>query len=398
MTSHAVQSLAVLGSTGSIGVSTLDVVARHPGRFRVHALAAQRDVEGIFAQCMRFEPPVVALADEQAAGRLAAKIRAAGLGCEVQAGARAIELLAAHAAVDTVVAAIVGAAGLRSTLAAARAGKKILLANKESLVMAGALMMDAVRSSGALLLPVDSEHSAIFQALPRGYAGDPQTAGVRRLLLTASGGPFRLLRADQLGAVTPEQACAHPKWVMGRKISVDSATLMNKGLEVIEAHYLFHAAPEQIEVVIHPQSIVHSLVEYIDGSVVAQLGNPDMRTPIAYALAFPERIESDVRPLDLFEVATLQFERPDMARFHCLRLAYDALRAGGATPVYLNAANEIAVESFLAGRLPFDRIPVLIEEVLGRLPAAGTDSLERILGADERARSAARDWLAAMVG
>ncbi|HZP91515.1 MAG TPA: 1-deoxy-D-xylulose-5-phosphate reductoisomerase, partial [Burkholderiales bacterium] len=226
------QSLAVLGSTGSIGVSTLDVVARHPERFRVHALAAQRDVEGIFAQCMRLGPPVVALADAQAAGRLEAKIRAAGLGCEVQAGARAIERLAAHPAVDTVVAAIVGAAGLRSTLAAARAGKKILLANKESLVMAGELMMDTLRSSGAMLLPVDSEHSAIFQALPRGYAGDPQAAGVRRLLLTASGGPFRLLRADQLGAVTPEQACAHPKWVMGRKISVDSATLMNKGLEV----------------------------------------------------------------------------------------------------------------------------------------------------------------------
>ncbi|HZP93293.1 MAG TPA: 1-deoxy-D-xylulose-5-phosphate reductoisomerase, partial [Burkholderiales bacterium] len=282
------------------------------------------------------------------------------------------------------------------TIVALGEGIDLALANKESLVVGGELVSALSQATGARIIPVDSEHAALAQLIGPERANGPGT--IERLTITASGGPFRGRTRAELETVTPDQALAHPTWTMGAKITIDSATLMNKGLEVIEAHHLFHVAPEQIEVVIHPQSIVHSLVEYIDGSVVAQLGNPDMRTPIAHALAFPERIESDVRPLDLFEVATLQFERPDMARFYCLRLAYEALRAGGAMPVYLNAANEIAVESFLAGRLPFDRIPVLIEEVLARLPAAGTDSLERILGADERARSAARDWLAAMVG
>ncbi|MGH8677042.1 MAG: 1-deoxy-D-xylulose-5-phosphate reductoisomerase [Burkholderiales bacterium] len=391
------QRIAILGSTGSIGLSTLAVASRHLSRFRIFALAANRDVEKLFAQCVEFEPQIAVMADPDGAAQLRARVRDAGLHCEVLGGADALETVAAHPEVDSVMAAIVGAAGLRSTLAAARAGKKVMLANKESLVMAGRLLTDAVRSGGATLLPIDSEHNAIFQALPPGYAGDLAAAGVRRLLLTASGGPFRRLRLDELSAVTPEQACAHPNWVMGRKISVDSATLMNKGLEVIEARFLFNAKPEQIQVVIHPQSVVHSLVEYVDGSVIAQLGNPDMRTPIAHALAYPERIETEVKSLNLFAVASLEFEPPDLERFACLRLAYDALRAGGSAPVHLNASNEVAVASFLAGRLPFNRIADLLEEVLNRLAPAPVNSLDAVLDADRAARRTAEQWLAATV-
>jgi 1-deoxy-D-xylulose-5-phosphate reductoisomerase len=397
MSAHAMQRLAVLGSTGSIGVNTLAVAAMHPDRFRVDALAANRDVDRLFAQCVEFRPRWAVMADETAAGRLRERVRAASLQCEVLGGTAALERIAAHPEVDAVMAAIVGAAGLRSTLAAAAAGKKVLLANKEAMVMAGPLVMAAVRESGATLLPIDSEHNAIFQALPAHYAREPAQAGIRRLLLTASGGPFRNLPTEKFASVTPQQACAHPKWVMGRKISVDSATLMNKGLEVIEAAFLFNVKPEQIEVVIHPQSVVHSLVEYVDGSVIAQLGNPDMRTPIAHALAFPERIENGVAPLDLFAVATLQFERPDLSRFPCLGLAYAALRAGAGAPVILNAANEVAVASFLDGRLSFSRIAVLVEEVLTQIPQMRAGSLQEILTADTEARRVAREWLAAAV-
>ncbi len=385
--------LAILGSTGSIGANTLAVVERHPDRFEVTALSADRQVERLLAQCIKFRPKYAAMADAAAAEQLRAKVRAAGLKCEVLAGESALLDIAAAPEVDAVMAAIVGSPGLPSTLAAARAGKQLLLANKEALVMAGALLMDAVRASGAVLLPIDSEHNAIFQALPRGFDGDFGRAGVRRLWLTASGGPFLRAAPEQLAQVTPEQACAHPNWVMGRKISVDSATLMNKGLEVIEASFLFGANPAQIEVVIHPQSIVHSLVEYVDGSVIAQLGNPDMRTPIAHALAYPERIDPGVEALDLFAVASLGFERPDLDRFPCLRLAYRALQAGGSAPILLNAANEVAVASFLKRRLAFDRIHELVEEVLQRVAVASVQSLEDVLAADAVARRTAMQKL-----
>lgn len=381
--------LAILGSTGSIGANTLAVVERHPDRFKVVALSANRQVDRLFAQCRQFRPVYAVMADPAASRQLRAKIREAGLTCEVLDGPEALEHVAAAPEVDAVMAAIVGSPGLRSTLAAARAGKQLLLANKEALVMAGALLMNAVQASGSVLLPIDSEHNAIFQALPRGFDGSFESAGVRRLWLTASGGPFLRTRRDQLFNVTPEQACAHPNWVMGRKISVDSATLMNKGLEVIEANFLFNAKPAQIEVVIHPQSIVHSLVEYVDGSVLAQLGNPDMRTPIAHALAYPERIDPGVEALDLFAIASLGFERPDTGCFPCLRLAYCALEAGGSAPILLNAANEIAVAGFLDGQLAFVRIPELVEEVLSRVPVTRVQSLEDVLAADFEARRAA---------
>jgi 1-deoxy-D-xylulose-5-phosphate reductoisomerase len=388
-----VKRLAILGSTGSIGVNTLAVVERHPDRFEVTALSADRQVERLLAQCLKFRPKYAAMADAAAANQLRAKVRAAGLQCDVLAGEAAVAHIAEAPEVDAVMAAIVGSPGLRSTLAAARAGKQLLLANKEALVMAGALLMDAVRASGAVLLPIDSEHNAIFQALPRGFDGDFERAGVRRLWLTASGGPFLRTAQGLMAQVTPEQACAHPNWVMGRKISVDSATLMNKGLEVIEASFLFRAKPAQIEVVIHPQSIVHSLVEYVDGSVLAQLGNPDMRTPIAHALAYPERIDPGVEPLDLFAVASLGFERPDLNRFPCLRLAYRALQVGGSAPILLNAANEVAVASFLERKLPFDRIPELVEEVMERVAASPVQSLEEVLAADALARRTAMQKL-----
>jgi 1-deoxy-D-xylulose-5-phosphate reductoisomerase len=394
---NGVRNLAVLGSTGSVGISTLDVARRHRQRFRVFALAANRDVDGLFSQCVEFRPSLAALADRDAAATLRGRLRQAAIAVEVVDGPQSAEVVAAHPEVHSVMAAIVGAAGLRATLAAARAGKRLLLANKESMVMAGRLLIEATRKSGAVLLPIDSEHNAIFQALPAGYSGDPGASGVRRLLLTASGGPFRSTPLERLAQVTPEQACAHPKWVMGRKISVDSSTLMNKGLEVIEAHYLFNVKPEQIEVVIHPESVIHSLVEYVDGSVIAQLGNPDMRTPIAHALAFPERIDNGVKPLDLFEVGALHFERPDTLRFPCLRLAFEALRAGPAAAIHLNAANEVAVGNFLARRLAYDRIASLVEEVLQRLPGSPVGDLDQVLAADGQARRAAERLLAGVV-
>ncbi len=380
------QNVTVLGATGSIGVNTLDVIRRHPERFGVFALCANSQVQRLFEQVREFVPKYAVVGDALLADELAQRCRDAGLSTTVRHGVGALREMAAHPEVDTVMAAIVGAAGLEPTLAAARTGKKILLANKEVLVMAGELFMRAVREHGALLLPVDSEHNAIFQSLPSDISRGISACGVRRILLTASGGPFRTLARADLDEVTPEAACAHPNWVMGRKISVDSATMMNKGLEVIEAHWLFDCPPEQIEVVVHPQSVIHSLVEYADGSVLAQLGNPDMRTPIAYALAYPERIDAGVPPLDLLALARLDFEAPDPDRFPCLPLAYAALRAGGTAPAILNAANEVAVASFLDRRLPFPGIPRLIEATLAALPAGAEGSLDDVLAADAEAR------------
>jgi len=387
------RGLSILGSTGTVGRNTLDVVARHPDRFRVVGLTANLQVDRLFEQCMEHRPRYAAMLDEAAAGELDFRLRAAGVPCDVMSGPAGLERIAVAPEADSVMAAIVGAAGLGPTLAAARAGKRVLLANKEALVMAGPVFMDAVRASGATLLPIDSEHNAVFQALPAGYAGDLDGAGVRRIILTASGGPFRALPRDQFRSITPDQACAHPNWVMGRKISVDSATMMNKGLEVIEAHWLFNAPADRIEVVIHPQSVVHSMVEYMDGSVLAQLGNPDMRTPIAHALAYPDRIPAGVGSLDLVRAATLSFEAPDLDRFPCLRLAYEALARGGSAVVALNAANECAVESFLGGNLPFDRIAATIATVLELTPDVPVHSIEAVLAADAEARSRARQAL-----
>lgn len=384
------QNLTILGSTGSIGTSTLDVVARHPDRFRIIALTANCQADLLFRQCIQFKPRYAVLLDEAAAAGLRECIDGAGLDVEVLSGAAALEQVSILPEVDTVMAAIVGAAGLPPTLAAARAGKKILLANKETLVMAGNVFMEAVRASGSTLLPIDSEHNAVFQALPRGYDGNLAENGVRRILLTASGGPFLNMPLSGLQNVTPEQACAHPNWSMGRKISVDSASMMNKGLEVIEAHWLFNAAASDIQVVVHPQSVIHSLVEYVDGSMLAQLGNPDMRTPIAYGLAWPERIDSGVAPLDLFKVATMNFEAPDLDRFPCLALAYRALRAAGTAPAILNAANEVAVAAFLAKQISFLSIPRVIETVLDSLQVNAVGSLDDVLGADAEARRAAQ--------
>ncbi|HKX53391.1 MAG TPA: 1-deoxy-D-xylulose-5-phosphate reductoisomerase [Nitrosospira sp.] len=389
----AARHLTILGSTGSIGVNTLDVVARHPDRFRVVALTANKSVEKILEQCRRFEPRYAVLLDEVSAERLQAEIHGAGLATEVLWGVDSLEKVASLPDVDTVMAAIVGAAGIRPTFAAAAAGKRVLLANKETMVMAGRIFTDVVKANHATLLPIDSEHNAIFQSLPQNFNGDLHAVGVRRILLTASGGPFRQMPLAALGNVTPGQACAHPNWVMGRKISVDSATMMNKGLEVIEAHWLFEASPEQIEVVIHPQSIIHSMVEYVDGSVLAQLGNPDMRTPIAHALGFPERIETGVNPLDMFKVAQLDFEAPDFERFPCLRLAYQALASGGSAPAVLNAANEVAVDSFLKCLMPFTSIPAMIEDVMQTIGRRDIATLDDVLAADSMAREAAREWL-----
>jgi 1-deoxy-D-xylulose-5-phosphate reductoisomerase len=382
-----VTNLSVLGSTGSIGKNTLDVVARHPQSYRIFALTANQQDDLLFEQCRQFTPRYAVLLDEAAAGRLRRRIADSGLRTEVLCGGIALEQISAAPEVDAVMAAIVGAAGLRPTLAAARAGKKILLANKETLVMAGAVFMDAVHASGSLLLPIDSEHNAIFQSMPHDYAGDLTASGISKILLTASGGPFRNTPLPELHSVTPEQACAHPNWNMGKKISVDSATMMNKGLEVIEAHWLFNAPADSIQVVVHPQSVIHSLVQYVDGSVLAQLGNPDMRTPIAYALAYPERIDAGVAPLDLFHVAQLDFTAPDFERFPCLALAYQALRAGGTAPAVLNAANEVAVAAFLDKQIPFLAIPRLIEQVLAALPVAPVQTLDDVLAADAMARS-----------
>jgi 1-deoxy-D-xylulose-5-phosphate reductoisomerase len=389
----AVRHLTILGSTGSIGVSTLDVVARHPDRFRVVALTANKSVQKILEQCRRFEPRYAVLLDEASAERLRVEIRGAGLATEVLWGVDSLEKVASLPDVDTVMAAIVGAAGIRPTFAAAATGKRVLLANKETMVMAGRIFTDVVKENHATLLPIDSEHNAIFQSLPQHFGGDLRAVGVRRILLTASGGPFRQMPLTALENVTPGQACAHPNWVMGQKISVDSATMMNKGLEVIEAHWLFEASPEQIEVVIHPQSIIHSMVEYVDGSVLAQLGNPDMRTPIAHALGFPERIETGVNPLDMFKVARLDFEAPDFERFPCLRLAYQALASGGSAPAVLNAANEVAVDSFLKCLMPFTAISAMIEDVMQTIGRRDIATLDDVLAVDGMAREAAQEWL-----
>jgi 1-deoxy-D-xylulose-5-phosphate reductoisomerase len=371
-------NLAVLGATGSIGASTLDVVARHPGRYRVFALTANASADALLELCRTHRPRYAVLSDASSASEKAF----ASVGTELLKGHAAIDEVVAHADCHAVMAGIVGAAGLSSTLAAARAGKRVLLANKEALVMAGPLVMRVAREAGAMLLPVDSEHNAVFQCFS-------QTRLVRKIVLTASGGPFRAAPLESLAAVTPEQACAHPNWVMGRKISVDSATMMNKGLEVIEARWLFDVDPGRIEVLIHAQSIVHSLVEYIDGSMIAQLSNPDMRVPIAHALAHPERIDSGAQPLDLVSIKTLSFEKPDPSRFPCLRLAYAALDAGGTVAAVLNAANEVAVAAFLERRLAFTGIARVIEQTMARVPARAADDLEAILAADTDARRAA---------
>jgi len=389
--------VSVLGATGSIGRSTLDVIARHPDRYRVHALSAQGSVDCLFKQVCRFAPRVAVMVEADAADQLARRLRAAGSDTEVRSGAAALEEIAADPAAPIVMAAIVGAAGLLPALAAARAGKRLLLANKESLVMAGGLFTGAVAAGGATLLPIDSEHNALFQCLPQTAAG-VRLDGVERILLTASGGPFRRFSEEQLARVTPEQALAHPNWAMGRKVSVDSATLMNKGLEVIEACWLFDCDVDRIEVVVHPQSLVHSMVAYRDGSVLAQLGNPDMRTPIAHALAWPQRIDSGVAALDICAGGRLDFEPPDTARFPCLRLACEALRAGGDACAVLNAANEVAVAAFLGGGIGFMRIPELIEDALGRVAGGAGDSLDALFAADAAARAVVCERLAATGG
>jgi 1-deoxy-D-xylulose-5-phosphate reductoisomerase len=383
------RKVAVLGATGSIGGSTLDVIARHPDRFRATVLTAHSNVAALADLCVRFQPDLAVIADPALEGELSRRLAAAGIRCDIASGHDAVTQAVSGTLCDTVVAAIVGAAGLDSTLAAARTGKRLLLANKESIVMAGALLLDALAVGGGELIPVDSEHNAIFQCLP---GGRPPLAanGVRRLILTASGGPFRGRTRAELASVTPEQACKHPNWVMGRKISVDSATLMNKGLEVIEAHHLFGAAPDLIDVLVHPQSLVHSLVEYVDGSVLAQLGNPDMRTAIAHALAWPARIEAGVAPLDLATSAPLAFQQPDLDTFRCLALAFQALRAGGDATAILNAANEVAVEAFLAGSLPFLGIADLVESVLTELPPQPVVDVQTLNERDRTAREAAR--------
>jgi 1-deoxy-D-xylulose-5-phosphate reductoisomerase len=394
------RKITVLGATGSIGVSTLDVIARYPGVYSVHALSAFNRMDKLAAQAAACGAEVVAVPDTAARDRFKAAWAGSGAMPAIRVGEAALAELAGDPASDTVMAAIVGAAGLPGALAAARAGKRVLLANKEALVVAGGLFMDAVRASGAELLPIDSEHNAIFQCLPHtSRAGAPSepAPGVRKLILTASGGPFRDRTLEELHSVTPDQACAHPNWAMGRKISVDSATMLNKGLEVIEAHWLFAMPPERISVLVHPQSMIHSMVEYDDGSVLAQLGQPDMRTPIAYGLAFPDRIEAGVSPLDLARIGRLDFEEPDLARFPCLRLAFDALKAGQVACIALNAANELAVEAFLAGRLPFTAISRVIESVLNG-PASGVtgidlESLDGLLDFDKQVRAWTRTEL-----
>ena len=387
------QRITVLGATGSIGLSTLDVIARHPDRYQVFALSGSSRIDELLALCVRHRPAFAVVPSAEAAVRLRETLAAAGCATEVLEGEAGLCQVAAAAEVDAVMAAIVGAAGLRPTLAAVEAGKKVLLANKEALVMSGALFIEAVRRSGAVLLPIDSEHNAIFQCMPGDYARGLSAVGVRRILLTASGGPFRETPVEALLDVTPEQACAHPNWSMGRKISVDSASMMNKGLELIEACWLFDAAPAKVEVVVHPQSVIHSLVDYVDGSVLAQLGNPDMRTPIANALAWPERIDSGVAPLDLFAIARLDFQAPDEQRFPCLRLARQAAEAGNSAPAVLNAANEVAVEAFLERRIRFPEIAGMIEQVLDQEPVVPLPSLDAVFAADQRARELSREWL-----
>lgn len=390
--------ITILGATGSIGANTLDVVARHPGRFRVVALTAHTDVDSLARQCARFQPRYAVMAEPAAAERLAGVLHNSAPDVQVLAGDAALAEVAGLPETDYVMAAIVGAAGLLPTLEAARKGKRVLLANKEALVMSGALFMRAIRDHRAVLLPIDSEHNALLQCMPDNYATGQAPRGVKRITLTASGGPFRTTPLTRLESVTPEQACAHPNWAMGRKISVDSATMMNKGLEVIEAGWLFDLPVERIDVVLHPQSILHSMVEYEDSSVLAQLGNPDMRIPISHALGWPERFTSGAAALDLVAVGMLQFEKPDPQRFPCLGLAAQAWRAGGTAPAILNAANEIAVQAFLDRRIPFTAIPRIIEQVMEHCDARAADSLEVILEDDGLARILALNCITAGTG
>ncbi|MBU3546939.1 1-deoxy-D-xylulose-5-phosphate reductoisomerase [Polynucleobacter sp. MWH-Jannik1A5] len=383
--------VAILGSTGSIGVNTLDVIRAHPDRFKVAALTAAKQVDLLAQQCSEFKPAIAVVADADGAARLSKLLLEKNIHTQVLYGPQALVNAVTDSNCDTVMAAIVGAAGLVPALAAAKAGKRVLLANKEALVMSGDLFMQAMREGGGELLPIDSEHNAIFQCLPEQFSKEPNPRhGVEELWLTASGGPFRNTPLEQLANITPEQACAHPNWVMGRKISVDSATMMNKGLEVIEAFWLFGLPLEQIKVLIHPQSVVHSMVRYRDGSVLAQLGQPDMRTPIAYGLAWPERIDAGVAPLSLTQLSALNFAEPDLKRFPCLSLAFAAAKEGGTAPAVLNAANEIAVAAFLDEGLPYLQIPVVVEEILSAIPTVNADSLELILGIDASARQAAQ--------
>jgi len=378
--------LTLLGATGSIGISTLDVVSRHKDKYEIVALTANRNIDLLVEQCKTWQPKYAVIADHDLAESLRTTLTSRGIDTEVLSGAEGLQYVAALPEAHYVMAAIVGAAGLLPTLAAAKAGKRVLLANKESLVMSGKLFMDTIHESGAELLPIDSEHNAIFQSMPVNFIDGLTETGVEKIFLTASGGPFRSTPIDELEAVTPEQACAHPNWDMGRKISVDSATMMNKGLEVIEACWLFDTGPEKIQVVLHPQSIIHSLVQYVDGSVLAQLGNPDMRTPIAHALAWPDRIDSGVDSLNLFDVAHLDFEIPDMKRFPCLRLAFEAMTAGGTATAILNAANEVAVDMFLNKQIKYTGIPQVVEATLEKIPAVSADSIETVLAADAEAR------------
>jgi 1-deoxy-D-xylulose-5-phosphate reductoisomerase len=388
-----IRQVSVLGSTGSIGVSTLDVIARHPSEFSVYALAANRSVEAILAQCLEHSPRYAVMMDEAAAETLRNKLGSSSA-TEVLQGEEGLTRIVTASEVDSVMAAIVGSAGLPSTLAAARAGKTVLLANKESLVMGGHLLMQAVRDSGARLLPIDSEHNAIFQCMPVDAGARPSLAGVSKVLLTASGGPFRNWSYERMREATPDQACAHPNWSMGRKISVDSASLMNKGLEFIEACWIFDLGPDLVDVVVHPQSIIHSMVQYLDGSVLAQLGNPDMRTPIAYGLGWPERLASGVAPLDLVSTARLDFEAPDEGRFPCLRLAREAVATGGTAMAVCNAANEVAVASFLEQRIRFTDIPAIIETTLEQVGAVEPTDLAVVETADKEARAVARKLIA----
>jgi len=388
--------VCILGATGSIGVNTLDVLARAPDKFRVVALTANTEVERLFDQCRRFQPDYAVMADPDAAERLGHRLRRIGSATKVLDGQHGLAAAASLPEVHYVMAAIVGAAGLLPTVTAARAGKRILLANKEALVIGGRLFMDEVRAHGAELLPIDSEHNAVFQCLPRDYRRGLDAVGVHRIWLTSSGGPFRAYPLSALREVKPQQACAHPNWVMGRKISVDSATMMNKGLEVIEACWLFDATPDRVEVVIHPQSVIHSLVEYSDGSLLAQMACPDMRVPIAHALAWPERMESGAERLDLAALGRLEFEAPDLDRFPCLRFGYEAARRGGTAPAIMNAANEVAVQAFLAGDLGFTDIPHVIEHTQGALTPRAADALATVLEDDSAARACAAERVNAL--
>ena len=390
---NASRALTILGSTGSIGQNTLDVVSRHQDKYRIVALTANTDVDAIEQQCLQWQPEYAVMSDQGCAQQLLDRLKARAMDTQVLAGVEGLKKVSSLDQVDTVVAGIVGAAGLLPTLSAAESGKRVLLANKEALVMSGRLFMDTVRNSGAILLPVDSEHNAIFQCMPQQPPQLPEHSGINRILLTASGGPFRTTPLEQFQSITPEQAVSHPNWVMGQKISVDSATMMNKGLEVIEAHWLFNVPHDLIEVVIHPQSIIHSMVSYADGSILAQLGNPDMRTPIAHCLAWPERIDSGVEPLDIFDVAKLEFEKPDLQRFPCLKLCYQAIQAGSAACIALNAANEIAVEAFLQKNIAFTAIAALIESVLSEITITDANTLDEILAADQSAREIARSHI-----